>query len=100
MLKRKALLGVSEPLCAFERCFQHSRSSEFTKVLIASSNLLEGTLPNLVKPNLRALYLSGIAGYSGGSLWGPPKGHLCFEKAGRPPYVRLRDVRGHVAEGV
>ena len=35
---------------------------------MASYNLLEGTLPNLVNSELRALYLSGVAGRSGGSV--------------------------------
>ena len=46
-----------------------------TQVLMASHNLLEGTLPNLVNLDLKALYLSGAAGRSGGSMWDLPKGH-------------------------
>ena len=37
-----------------------------TKVLMASCNLLEGTLPNVVSPDLLVLGLSGVAGCSGG----------------------------------
>ena len=39
------------------------------KVLMASGNLLEGTLPNLVDPGLQAVYLSGVAGRSRGESW-------------------------------
>ena len=36
------------------------------KVLMASSNLLEGTLPNVVSLDLQALHLSGVAGHTRG----------------------------------
>ena len=38
-----------------------------TKVLLASFNFFEGTLPKLVNSGLQALHLSGVAGRSTGS---------------------------------
>ena len=41
-----------------------------TKMLVAYGNLLEGTLPKVVRQSCETLLLSGVAGRSGGSIWG------------------------------